>query len=135
MAAWTIRRELHNPPHPFEARLNTLEDLRGWLKQLCEEGDSNFHLENEATHDELTVLMDRPLAAISFMRSDTTAFSASTDPNFESNKDEDHHEFDLGGTPTPVSKDRCISFDAMVRIVEYTFLHATLPSWIGWRQP
>ena len=138
VTVWRIRRELDSPPRLFEEELPNVESLRSWLTQLCSEGNSNFFLTNTETHDELAVLMDRPFASISFMRSDATAFSASMNPVYPDHEQEtpqNCHEFDLGGTPTPVSLDRCLTFDLMIRIVEHIFAHGSRPDWIAWRQP
>lgn len=132
---WTIKRELNKPPHPSEARLSGADPLRKWLTQLCREGTSNFYLTNEETGDELTVLMDRPYAAVSFMRSDAISFSASMNPGFPDEAEENCHDFDVGGTRTPVSMDRCLTFDLMTRIVDEVFRTSSRPSWIAWRQP
>ena len=113
-----------------------MDHLRSWLTALSREGHSNFYVSNETTGDWVTVLMDEPYAAVLFTRgSDRLSFSASTDPHFEAASEADYHEFDVGGTPTPVSRDRCIGFDAMRQIVEHIFLHGELPQWVAWRQP
>ncbi len=136
MSTWAIERERRNPPHAYKGRLSTIEELRSWLAQLRSEKDSNFFLTDEDTEDELTVLMDEPFAAVSFARgSDRVPLSASLDPGFEAGSDDDYHEFIMGDTPTPVSKDRCISFDLMQRVLEDVFASGTLPGWIAWRQP
>ena len=104
--------------------------------QLRGETDSNFFLTNNETGDELTVLLDYPLAAISFLRgSDNLSFSTSKDPTFEAESAGDYHEFNMGGTPTPIPKDRCGTFDVMEKIVEHVFARGSLPNWIAWRQP
>lgn len=110
--------------------------MHGWLAQLRSESDSNFFLANNLNGDELTVLRDGPVAAVSLMRgSDRLSFSASIDPAFEAKSDADCHEFNVGGTPTPVPKDRCVTLDVAEKIIEHIFVHGSLPDWIVWRQP
>lgn len=127
---------MSKPLRRRRARLDTVEGLHTWLAQLCGERDSNFFLTNNDMGDELTVLMDYPVAAISFMwASDRLSFSASTDPAFEVVSDQDCHESSVGDTPTPVPMDRCIPFDLMQKVVEYIFVNGSLPDWIAWRRP
>ena len=81
LTTWTIGRERFNPPHPYKAHLNTIDELRNWLTQVGLEKDSSFILMNEKTGDQLFVGMDYPFAVVSFVRgSDHVPTSASADP-------------------------------------------------------
>ena len=136
LTTWTIRRERFNPPHPYKADLNTIDELRNWLTQLGLEKDSSFILTNEKTGDQLFVGMDYPFAVVSFVRgSDHVPTSASADPSFEAASEADYHELDIWGEPTPIPKDRCLSFELMTRVVEHIFVEGALPDWIAWRTP
>src|SRR5437879_7292582 len=96
LATWTIRRERFNPPQPYKAHLNTIDELRSWLSQLGLEKDSSFVLTNEKTGDQVWVGMGYPFAVVSFIRgSDHIPSSASTDPSFKAASDRDYHELDL----------------------------------------
>src|SRR5437773_10953434 len=111
-------------------------EFREWIVQLRGETYSNFFLTSNETGDALTVLLDYPLAAISFLRgSDSLSFSASKDPTFEAESAGDYHEFNMDGTPTPIPKGRCVTFDVMEKIVEQIFARGSLPNWIAWRHP
>lgn len=131
---WTIRRELHHPPHPFEARLSGKEDLLRWLQQLCDEGDANFHMKEEDTGDEITVLMKAPSSVVILNPGrGGDSWSASLDPRFYPKSAADWHEFELGSTPTPIPTDRCLPLETMRRVVVHFYEHGSRPDWISWR--
>ncbi len=41
-------------------------------------------------------------------------------------------EFNMGGTPTPISAHRCLDFDTFSEIIVYYYLNAALPDDIEW---
>lgn len=135
MTKWALQREDHNPAQPVREPLETIDELRGWLMELCQEGRSNFHLHNEETGDELTVLMKAPHAAVSLMRgSDFVSSSATENPEFRPRSAGDWVAFSVEAAPARIPRDRCLPFDTMVKIVEHVYEHGSLPKWIAWKE-
>jgi hypothetical protein len=46
--------------------------------------------------------------------------------------DEDEVEFIVGGTATPVPRDRCVPVRTMLEVIEYYLKHEELPNWLEW---
>ena len=46
--------------------------------------------------------------------------------------EEAHVESTIGGTPTPVSRNRCVSIATMLEIVRHYLERGKLPSWVEW---
>ncbi len=44
------------------------------------------------------------------------------------------HEFDVGGTPTPISLRHCIEPEKAIEIAVYFFHHGTIPNDVQWEE-
>lgn len=131
MKQWTVVQDHEKAP------IATVEELRERLVKLRSRDDPTLILEHQSG-DGLFVTARGPYAGLSFrpVAWGKPSLAASTDPRFRANEEtvSDWFEFSVGGTPTPVPKDRCIPFETAVEVVLHYFLHGSLPDNVSWVQ-
>lgn len=66
--------------------------------------------------------------------SPSPAVSASLDPAFRPKTDADYVEFMVGGTRTPIPKDRCVPLQTALRVLEEYWKDGRLSRSVSWVQ-
>jgi len=129
MNRWTVAWD-HN-----KETIGTEQELRQKLWELRTGEDPTLILEHKSG-DQLFVTVKGSYAGLSFRPAlwGKPSLTASTDPRFRADpeSESDWFEFSVGGTPTPVPKDRCIPFETGVEVVIHYFRHESLPDTIAW---
>jgi len=113
--------------------VTTEEDLKQRLLTLPLEEDPSLLLIHEsgdhmfvAFRSDSAVVIFRPVAR------DKRHLSVSVNPGFKPSSDADYVEFMVGGTATPIPKDRCIPRATGVEVALHYFSRAALPKTVHW---
>jgi len=127
---WTLEHDEE------EVEVESEQQLRDILLSLPADKEPCVLLEH-FSGDYMTVAANGLVVAIVFQPNSRhkVGLSASMDPRFHANPDKegDWYEFLVGGTPTPVPKDRCIPQEIAIEVVVHFFRHRALLDKVAWR--
>ena len=82
--------------------------------------------------DHLTIAVRGPFALIIFRRATLDPPYLSPIARGSGAENSEAIEFSIGGTPTPVPRERCVPVKTMLEVVRHYLEHETLPEWIEW---
>src|SRR5437879_1960432 len=126
---WTAERHMR----PAE-KLATWERVRSALLQLAKEPDPSLLLFDETGAFFTIGVRDNQAFVVHHPHSRSPAMSASIDPAFKPSTDADYVDFMVGGTRTPIPKDRCIPLQTLLRILEEYWKDGHLSRSVTWLQ-
>lgn len=118
--------------HAASRTIENVEELEAALRQLHEQESGFVYIEIPSYRNSLTIGVDVYYGFIMFgdKSSDPPYYTVVEDPGAP---DEDF-EFDVGGTPTPISLRHCIPFERVISLVKYFYLYGRFPEGTEWEE-
>ncbi len=112
--------------------IENVEELEAALRQLHEQRSGFVYIEIPSYRNALTIDVDVYYGCIMFgdKSSDPPYYMVLGDPDAP---DEDF-EFDVGGTPTPISLRYCIPFEKVISLVKHFYLYGRFPEGTEWEE-
>lgn len=126
---WTAERYL-KPPE----KLATWEQVRSAILHLTGEPDPSLLLHDDTGASLIVGVRDNQAFVVHHPRLHSPAVSASLDPSFQPRADADYVDFTVGGTRTPIPKDRCIPLQTLLGILEEYWKDRHLSRSVSWVQ-
>ena len=118
-------------PYP-EKVVSSEEALRHELVHLLRKTPGRAVQLVSARGDILDITLDQRIASVQF--TNHTMQPPYLMPINEEAPSDKYHEFDVGGTPTPVSLRHCIKPEKALEIAVYFFHHGTIPNDVQWEE-
>ncbi len=119
--------------YPYlEKIISSEEALRQELIQMLQKTPGRAVQLVSARGDILDVALDQRIASVQF--TNHTMRPPYLMPVNEEAPGDKYHEFDVGGTPTPISMRHCIEPEKAIEIAVYFFHHETIPDDVQWEE-
>lgn len=115
-------------------KLATWEQARSAVMHLVKEPNPSLLLVEDTGAFFTVGVRDDQAFVVHHPPSRSPAVSASLDPAFKPGTDADYVEFMVGGTKTPIPKDRCVPLQTALRILEEYWKGGRLSGSVSWVQ-
>ncbi len=125
--------KLRDNYYPYdETKINSEKNLEQTLRIIQEVTPGKAMRLISPAGDILDIALDEYTASIQF--TNHTMLPPYLVPVNENAPCNEYHEFDVGGTPTPISLRHCIEPEKAIEIAVYFFHHGTIPNDVQWEE-
>ena len=113
-------------------RVNTIVELDAAIEEALLQRPVHFDVDILPYENTLGVGVDESIGCIMFQkRSGDSTYRMVVE---DLDAPDEYFEFDVGGTPTPISLRRCIPIERLVSLVKYYFLNGAFPEGTEWEE-